>query len=63
MAEVQMADGEGMQPLPRTLHSMNAYLGYAGRVALRPGPPLTRLCVCAGPSPSAAAWTWAPTWW
>ncbi|XP_023821781.1 uncharacterized protein LOC101171779 [Oryzias latipes] len=27
MAEVQMADGEGMQPLPRTLHSMNAYLG------------------------------------
>lgn len=33
MAEVQMADGEGMQPLPRTLHSMNAYLGYAGRGA------------------------------
>ncbi|KAF6714743.1 hypothetical protein FQA47_023466 [Oryzias melastigma] len=27
MSEVKMADGEGVQRLPRTLHSMNAYLG------------------------------------
>ncbi|XP_061566061.1 uncharacterized protein LOC133420388 [Cololabis saira] len=27
LSEVKMADGEGKQPLPKTLHSMNAYLG------------------------------------
>lgn len=28
LSEVKMADGSSRQPLPKTLHSMNAYLGY-----------------------------------